>query len=73
MKIRWTTEAERWLRDIHDYMALHNPDAAKKVVLGVFEKVQVLQQFPEIGQKYRSEKRARSEFCFMDIIELLTW
>lgn len=54
-EIRWTEEAHRWLRDIHDYIAVDNPDAAQKVVSGIYEKVQVLHRFPEIGHKYRTE------------------
>lgn len=52
-EIVWTEEAERWLRDIHDYIAADNPVAAEKVVAGIFEKSQVLRRFPEIGHKYR--------------------
>lgn len=54
-EIRWTEEAHRWLRDIFDYIATDNPDAAQKVVAGIYEKAQVVRQFPEIGYKYRSE------------------
>jgi plasmid stabilization system protein ParE len=31
-KIRWTSEAEKWLKDIHDYIASDNPAAAAKAV-----------------------------------------
>ena len=55
-EIRWTEEAERWLRDIHDYIAADNPTAAAKVVAGIFGKAQVLRRFPEIGHKYRTEE-----------------
>lgn len=54
-EIRWTEEAQRWLRDIHDYIATDNPDAAHKVVLGIYEKTQALVRFPEIGYTYRAE------------------
>lgn len=27
-RVRWTAEAERWLREIHDYIAQDNPAAA---------------------------------------------
>ncbi len=54
-EIVWTKEAERWLRDVHDYIAAHNPAAASKVVAEIFEKAQVLRRFPEIGHKYRAE------------------
>lgn len=54
-EIRWTEEAHRWLRDIFNYIATDNPDAAQKVVIGIYEKAQLLRQFPEIGYKYQSE------------------
>jgi plasmid stabilization system protein ParE len=54
-EIRWTEQAHRWLRDIFDYIAADNPDAAQKVVAGIYEKTQLLHWFPEIGHKYRSE------------------
>lgn len=55
-QIRWTEEAYRWLRDIYDYIAADNPEAAHKVVTGIYEKGQVLLRFPEMGYTYRSEK-----------------
>lgn len=54
-EIRWTEEAHRWLRDVYDYIAGDNPDAAQKVVSGIYEKAQILRSFPEIGHKYRDE------------------
>ena len=54
-EIRWTEEAIRWLHDIHDYIAEDSPSAAQKVVTGIYEKTQVLQDFPEIGHRYRNE------------------
>lgn len=54
-EINWTTEAEKWLRDINEYIAKDNPTAAVKVVSEIYKKVQVLQKFPEIGYKYRTE------------------
>jgi len=54
-EIVWTEEAERWLRDIHDYIAADNPVAATKVIAGIFEKTQLLRRFPEIGHKYSDE------------------
>ena len=55
VKIRWTAEAGKWLKDIHDYIARDNPSAAIRVISGIYEKVQILIDFPEIGYKYRSE------------------
>jgi|SRR3989337_549154 len=51
-EINWTDEAERWLKDIYDYIAVDNPAAANKVIDGIYEKVQLLIQFPEIGYKH---------------------
>ena len=51
-EINWTVEAERWLQDIHDYLAATNPRAAARVVEGIYEKVQLLRQFPELGHRY---------------------
>jgi plasmid stabilization system protein ParE len=52
-EIRCTFEVETWLRDIHDYIAADNPDAATKVIEGIYNKAQTLGQFPEIGYIHR--------------------
>ena len=54
-EIRWTREAETWLKDIHDYIAKDNPYAAIAVIEGIYQKVQALRQFPDIGHIYRCE------------------
>lgn len=53
--IRWTAEAEHWLQEIYSYIALDNPDAAGRVVKGIYEKAQMLRRHPLSGSKYRSE------------------
>ncbi|MCD6455525.1 MAG: type II toxin-antitoxin system RelE/ParE family toxin [Methanophagales archaeon] len=53
--IIWTEEAERWLKDIHGYIAQGNPAAAEKIVSGIYQRAQILHEFPEVGYKYRSE------------------
>jgi toxin ParE1/3/4 len=51
-KVRWTAEAERWLHDIHDYIAQDNPAAAQRTVLGIGEKAKLLAHFvPGEGKK----------------------
>lgn len=52
-KINWTAEAERWLRDIYNYIAQDSPETAIRVVEGIYEKAQLLRQFPEIGYRYQ--------------------
>ncbi len=54
-KIRWSHEAEQWLREIYEYIAQDNPTAAGKVVSGIYDKAQLLSDFPKIGYKYREE------------------
>lgn len=62
VEIHWTQEADFWLREIHDYIALDNKKTAKKVVSEIFQKVQVLSHFPQIGYIYQiieEEKEVR--------------
>ena len=54
-EIRWTSEAEKWLREIHDYLIQKSSIVAENVTIGIYQKVQDLKQFPEIGHRYRSE------------------
>jgi plasmid stabilization system protein ParE len=54
-KITWTNEAQKWLKDIHDYIALDNPTAASGVVEGIYKKAQVLKQYPDAGYKYEHQ------------------
>ena len=69
-EIRWTSEAESWLKDIHDYIALDNPDAAAAVVVGIYEKTRLLRDHPELGYKYRSPNpKERFASSSMDITE----
>jgi len=48
----WTAEAERWLRDIHDYIAQDNPSAAVRTVEALYQKAEILREFPESGYRY---------------------
>jgi plasmid stabilization system protein ParE len=54
-EIIWTAEAERWLKDIHEYILLDNPAAAQTVVAGIYTKAQLLRDFPELGYRYKTE------------------
>ena len=51
-RLNWTQEAETWLRDIYEYIAQDNPVAAAQVVEGIYERAQVLSEFPQIGHRY---------------------
>ena len=54
-KISWTKESEVWLKDIYDYIAADNPEAAARTVNGIYQKAQLLKQHPELGSKYETE------------------
>ncbi|MGD8497629.1 MAG: type II toxin-antitoxin system RelE/ParE family toxin [Chromatiales bacterium] len=56
-EIVWTEEASRWLEDIFEYIALENPEAATRTVLGIYEQVQVLKTNPQIGYRYLASER----------------
>ena len=55
VNIHWTDEAELWLKDIHDYIALDKKVIAKKVVTEIYQKVQIIQTFPRIGYQYDND------------------
>jgi len=48
----WTDESEYWLKEIFDYIAPDNPDAAASVISGIYDRAQGLLQFPKSGYKY---------------------
>lgn len=53
-KVVWTSEAEQWLRRIHDYIAADKPAAAFAVVEALYRRAEILADFPEIGHTYAS-------------------
>ena len=56
VEINWTNEAQFWLKDIYDYIAKDNPRIAKKVVNGIYQKVQILKSFSQIGYIYENDE-----------------
>jgi toxin ParE1/3/4 len=56
-KVGWTLEAQRWLEDIFEFIATENPEAASRTVMGIYEKAQVLAEYPEIGHRYWASAR----------------
>jgi toxin ParE1/3/4 len=53
-EITWTREAADCLKNIHDYIARDNAEAAHKVVTGIYDKIQMLTRQPRIGQRYET-------------------
>ncbi len=53
--INWTAEAELWMKDIFDYISKDNPKAARKVINGIYDSVQMLEKNPRLGHAYKRE------------------
>lgn len=56
-QINWTDEAVRWLEDIFEYIAADDQQAAARTVEGIYDRAQVLSNFPEIGHRYPASQR----------------
>ncbi len=52
-KVNWTSEAELWLRDIHDEIARDNLAAAQRTIERIYQKAEILEEYPEIGYLYQ--------------------
>jgi len=59
VEIVWTEPALEDLNDIAEYIALDKPGAAEKLVLRVFERVELLEDSPNSGRKVPELKRSR--------------
>ena len=55
-EINWTRESEVWLKDIYDYIAADDPDAAARTITNIFQKAQLLRTYPRLGHKYETEQ-----------------
>jgi toxin ParE1/3/4 len=55
-EINWTRESEVWLKDIYDYIAADDPNAAARTILAIYEKAQLLRNHPQLGHKYEAEQ-----------------
>ncbi len=53
-EIIWTQEAQAWLKDIYDYIAADNPEAAAQTVSGIYQRAQLLKRHPEARYQYRT-------------------
>ena len=52
VKLYWTEEAKRCLKEIHTYIGQDNKVAAKNVVKSIQKKARLLKQFPKLGAVY---------------------
>ena len=51
-EIVWTREAAQWLEEIYEYIASDSPKSAHKVVTEIYDKIQLLRDYPRLGQRY---------------------
>ena len=56
-QVVWSEEAQRWLRDIYEYIAQDSPPAAMRTVEGIRQRVRLLERFPELGRRYQESGR----------------
>ena len=56
-EINWNEESHRWLRDIYEFIAEDNPQAAFRTVEGIEQRVQYLASFPELGWRFPNSNR----------------
>jgi toxin ParE1/3/4 len=55
-EITWTHESEVWLRDIYNYIAADDPEAAARTITEIYKKAQLLRDHPRIGHRYEPEQ-----------------
>jgi len=55
-EINWTRESEIWLKDIYDYIAAENPNAAAETITNIYGKSQLLRDHPRLGPRYEGEQ-----------------
>ena len=56
-QIVWSEESQRWLRDIYEYIAEDNPQAALRTIENIRRRVRALESFPELGRRYPKSSR----------------
>jgi plasmid stabilization system protein ParE len=71
-KVNWTLEAVRWLEDIRDYIARDNPDAALRVVRGIYDKINCCVGSPKSGTLTQPDQIITFAYYYTVTIESLT-
>jgi hypothetical protein len=71
-QIAWSEDAERWLREIYEYIGEGSPQSALRTVAGIRERVQYLEFFQNWVGGTR-EVTGIFESSYTGIIELLIW
>lgn len=51
-QLKWTREAQHWLQDIHEHIALDNPAAARRTIEALISKAELLLDHPDLGYRH---------------------
>ena len=57
MRVQWSEHARNQIRAIFEYIADDRPEAAEGVLLGFFERVDLLVEFPDQGRLWGDGSR----------------
>jgi plasmid stabilization system protein ParE len=52
VELRWTSEAEESLKEIHDYIARDRPHTARRTIESIVHRTESLIEFPRQGEAY---------------------
>ncbi len=63
-QLTWTAEAERWIRDIYDYIALDDPAAAARTIEPIYRKAETFENFQNQVTATGSSQTDTSASCF---------
>ena len=57
----WTEEARLWLKEIFEYIKIDNSAAAKRTIISIQKKSQIIRQHPKSGYRYEEEEFPNDE------------
>lgn len=68
-ELNWTQEAQTWLKDIYEYIAADNPDAATRTITVFTKRRSYSNDIPKLDTSTRLNPLEPSEFFSTVIIE----
>jgi|CXWL01.1.fsa_nt_gi plasmid stabilization system protein ParE len=71
-ELTWTAEAERWLRDIHDFIAQDNPAAAIRTIETLYKRPRSSKNSPSQATGTDNDRTGTSASFFTITTESLT-
>jgi plasmid stabilization system protein ParE len=73
VKIVWTEPARQDLRQIFEYIAEENPNAARKLLSEIKEQAVFLQDNPHLGRMGRVDGTREKEFARIEALCVENW